>query len=97
MDKSASLNGGVKSSFLSEVRSWPLPLSGVLVSEVVTSIVSEGASYKVCWPVVTNLYTLGDFLADITNNCSIMRADENFLAIIPCMLGLLLECVIDLP
>ena len=47
--------------------------------------------------VVTNLYTLDHFLADFPQTCSIMRADEKFLAIIPCMLGLLPEYVIDLP
>ena len=45
----------------------------------------------------TNLYTLTHFLADFTQTCSIMRADEKFLAIIPCMLGLLPENVKDLP
>ena len=47
--------------------------------------------------VVTNLYTRTHFLALFTQTCSIMRADEKFLAIIPCMLGLLPEYVIDLP
>ena len=47
--------------------------------------------------VVTNPYTLGHFLAHFTQTCSIMRADGKFLAIIPCMLGLLPENVKDLP
>ena len=33
--------------------------------------------------VVTNLYTLDHFLADFPQTCSIMRADGEFLAIIP--------------
>ena len=47
--------------------------------------------------VVRNVYTLGHLLADFPQTCSIMRADEKFLAIIPCMLGLLPEIVKDLP
>ena len=47
--------------------------------------------------VVRNVYTLGHFLADFPQTCSIMRADEKFLAIIPCMLGLLPENLMDLP
>ena len=40
---------------------------------------------------------LNSLLAHFTQTCSIMRADEKFLAIIPCMLGLLPENVKHLP
>ena len=40
---------------------------------------------------------LRSLLAHFPQTCSIMRADEKFLAIIPCMLGLLPENLMDLP
>ena len=43
--------------------------------------------------IVTNLYTWDHFLALFTQTCLIMRADKKFLAIIPCILGLLPEHV----
>ena len=47
--------------------------------------------------VVRNVYTISHFFAHFTQTCSIMRADEKFLAIVPCMLGLLPEHAIELP
>ena len=53
--------------------------------------------YDIKRAVVRNQYTLGHFLAHFTQTCSIMRADEKFLAIFPCKLGLLPENLKHLP
>ena len=53
--------------------------------------------FGLSWWVVGNVYTLTHFLADFPKICSIVRADEKFLEIIPCMLGLLPEYIIDVP